>query len=66
MRNVTALLRCGRAAAVAMAAMLVISNLVYGFSNQRPDVIAITVGELVLVGSLLGLIRTWRGRRSPT
>jgi hypothetical protein len=48
---------------VAFAALLVLSALLYGSAAGRDDVVAINVAELLVVGAIVGGVRTWRGRR---
>jgi hypothetical protein len=57
------ILRMSRAAVVAIAAMLVLSALIYGSAANRGDVVAVTLAEVFLIGAILAGVRTWRTRR---
>ena len=54
--------RLARASIVSVAALLVLSALVYGGFNHRFDVVVVTTAELLLVGSVLVGLRSWRAR----
>ncbi|MBJ7609930.1 MAG: hypothetical protein JF887_10960 [Candidatus Dormibacteraeota bacterium] len=55
--------RIARAMLVALAAMLVLSNLIYASITARGEVGITTVAELILVGGVLVLVRSSRARR---
>jgi hypothetical protein len=54
--------RLAKASIVSVAALLVLSALVYGGFNHRFDVVVVTTAELLLVGSVLVGLRSWRTR----
>lgn len=58
-------MRLGKATVVAAALMLVLSAMIYGWSAGRSDVIAVNVGELVVVGFPLAMLRAWHARHRP-
>ncbi len=62
---VSILVKLGKAAVVAVAFLLVLSGLSYGWVSGRSDVTAVIVGELIVVGSLLAGLRAWRTRPHP-
>jgi hypothetical protein len=51
-----------RGAVVAMAALLVLSALIYGSAAGRVDVVAVAVAEVFLIGAIVAGVRFWRGR----
>jgi hypothetical protein len=58
----SSILRLAKASIVSIAALLVLSALAYGGFNQRFDVVVVTAAELLLVGSVLIGVRSWRAR----
>jgi hypothetical protein len=54
-----------KGAVVAIAGMMVLSALIYGSTAGRDDVVAVTLGEVLLIGAILAGVRFLRARRRP-
>lgn len=58
------LIRLARAAVVAIAALLFLSDFAYSAIEHRPDVAIWDIGELIVVGVIVLGIRRLRGQKT--